>query len=343
MFYFFVAGVTRPIFIIRNIQLNQILMITLYELHWSHYCEKIRIALDYMQVEWRMVGIDAFSKKQMREFAVPEHLGGYRVPAIHDDATNIFVMDSTPILRYLADTYPYRPKLFPDDTANRALIDAKLLELDTLLGLPARRFGYTQVILECPDVLADLFLPNDAGGFYCKPVIRHITGMALGMMLSKRFDFHRSESLELYEALENYLLVMAKELEGREFVVGHAFSAADITLATHLRPLTIVPFFAEHPDLQDLFARHRTVIAQYGKEPTSAYQIAIAKARLSRAPMRRKLRELAVKLPFQTQDQLAGNDQKTVWDWKMAWMPFHYFVGLRQNKLRQVNASLAVR
>jgi glutathione S-transferase len=318
-------------------------MITLYELHWSHYCEKIRIALDYMKLEWRMVGIDAFSKKQMREFAVPEHLGGYRVPAIHDEATNTFVMDSTPILRYLADAYPASAKLFPGDAANRALIDAKILELDTLLGIPARRFGYSQVILECPDLLADLFLPNDANGFYRKPIIRNITGMALGMVLSKRFDFHRSESLGLYEALENYLLEIAKELEGREFVVGNQFSAADITLASHLRPLTIVPFFAEHPGLENLFARHRALIAQYGKEPASAYQIAITQSRRLRAPVRRKLRDLAAKMPFQTNNQLAGNDQKNVWDWKMMCMPFHYFVTLRQNKLRQVSASLLVR
>jgi glutathione S-transferase len=318
-------------------------MITLYELHWSHYCEKIRLALDYMQLEWRMVGIDAFSKKQMHQWPVPEHFGGYRVPAIHDDATNIFVMDSTPVLRYLADTYPDNPKLFPGDAASRAAIDAKILEFDTLLGIPARRFGYSQVILECPDVLADLFLPRNANGFYCKPGIRHITGMALGMMLSKRFDFHRSESLGLYEALENYLLGLARPLDGREFVIGKAFSAADITLATHLRPLTIVPFFAEHPGLQNLFARHRAVIARYGKEPQSAYQIAIANARQSRAPMRRRLRDLAAKLPFQTAHQLAANDQKNVWDWKIVCMPFHYFIGLRQNKLRQVNASLAVR
>jgi glutathione S-transferase len=296
-----------------------------------------------MKLEWRMVGIDAFSKKQMREFAVPDHLDGYRVPAIHDDATNTFVMDSTPILRYLAQTYPASPKLFPGDEANRALIDAKILEFDTLLGIPARRFAYTQMIFECPDVLADLFLPRDANGFYRKPIIRNITGMVMGMVLSKRFDFHRSESLGLYEALENYLLGVAKEVEGRELIVGDAFSAADITLAALLRPLTIVPFFAEHPGMQKLFPWHKQVIAKHSNEKQSAYQIAINKARQTRAPMRRKLRDVAAKLPFHTADQLAGNDQKNVWDWKMAFMPFHYFVTLRQNKLRQDSASLAVR
>ncbi len=318
-------------------------MISLYELHWSHYCEKIRIALDYMKLEWRMVAIDAFSKKQMHAFAAPEHLGGYRVPAIHDDTTNTFVMDSTPILRYLADTYPAQPKLFPGDEKNCTLIDAKTLEFDTLLGIPARRFAYSQVILECPDLLADLFLPRDAKGFYSLPGIRHITGAALGIMLCKRFDFHRSESLGLYEALENYLLSLAKEIESRQFVVGTSFSAADITLATHLRPLTIVPFFAEHPELQKLFTWQRDLIAKYGNETESAYQIAIAKARQTRAPMRRKLRDITTELPFQTSQQLAGNDQKNVWDLHMALMPFHYFFTLRENKLRQVNPSLAVR
>jgi glutathione S-transferase len=321
-------------------------MITLYELHWSHYCEKIRIALDYLKLEWRMLGVDAFSKKQMRGFPAPAHLGGYRVPAIHDDATNVFVMDSTPILRYLAATYANGPKLFPGDAAARAAIDAKMLEFDTLLGIPARRLGYTQVILECPDLLADLFLLHDADGYYCKPVIRNIAGMTIGMLLSKRFDFHRSESLGLYEALEKYLLGVAKELEGRAFLIGDQFSAADITLATHLRPLTIVPFFAEHPGLQNLFTWHRDIVAKYGSEKESAYQIAITKARQSRPPMRRRLRDIAhiaTQLPFQTNAQLAGNDQKNVWDWKLALMPFHYFVTLRQNKLSQASASLTVR
>ncbi|GBL44392.1 hypothetical protein SFMTTN_0187 [Sulfuriferula multivorans] len=71
-------------------------MITLYELHWSHYCEKIRLTLHYMGLEWRMVGIDAFSKRQLREHPLPSYLPSHTVPAIHDARTGRFVMDSTP-------------------------------------------------------------------------------------------------------------------------------------------------------------------------------------------------------------------------------------------------------
>jgi len=55
-------------------------MITLYELHWSHFCEKIRLALNYMGLPWQMVGIDAFKKEQLRQHPLPSHLKKHTVP-----------------------------------------------------------------------------------------------------------------------------------------------------------------------------------------------------------------------------------------------------------------------
>jgi glutathione S-transferase len=81
-------------------------MIILYELSWSHYCEKVRLALDHMHLPWRAESIDAFAKAPLRARSRPAQLPSYTVPAILDDATNAYVMDSTPILRYLAETYP---------------------------------------------------------------------------------------------------------------------------------------------------------------------------------------------------------------------------------------------
>ena len=318
-------------------------MITLYELHWSHFCEKIRLALNYMGLPWQMVGIDAFKKAQLRLHPLPPHLKGYTVPAIHDAQTNQFVMDSTPILRYLAAQYPQAPQLFPGDPANRDAIDAQIIEFDTLIGLPARRFGYTQVILECPSLLPELFLSQRAGGVFNAPLLRFLTGNFLGMMLSKRFDFHRSEALGLYEALEQYLVALADRLEEREFVVGTEFSAADLSLAAHMRPVTVVPFFAEHPKLQGLFERHRQITARWNGEGDFKYQSAIAQARLRKPPVRRKLRDISAAMPFKPSGNLAANDQKTVWTWGMIAMPYHYWIGLRRGKVRQMFASAGVR
>ena len=318
-------------------------MITLYELHWSHYCEKIRMALNYMGLPWQMVGIDAFQKHELRRHPLPPHLKGYTVPAIHDAHTNQFVMDSTPILRYLATQYPQAPNLFPGDQTNRDAIDAQIIEFDTLIGLPARRFAYTQMILECPSFLPELFLSHRAGGVFNAPMLRFIAGNFLGVMLSKRFDFHRSEVLGLYEALEQYLVALAEKLERQEFVIGSVFSAADLSLAALIRPITVVPFFAEHPKLQGLFKRHHEIVARWNGEGDFKYQIAITEARKRKAPVRRKLRDINVALPFKPSGRIAANDQNKIWTWGMVAMPYHYLISLRQRKVRQMLASVGVR
>ena len=336
-----------------------------------------------MGLPWRAVSINAFGKKELQAHPRPAHLPNATVTAIWDDSTEQFVMDSTPILRYLAETYPGSnpdaPALFGHDAATRSAIDAQLVEFDTQLGLPARRVGYSQVIFECPATLSDLFLPEVAGGLLCAPGLRQVSGRVLGMLLAKRFDFHGAEAQELFEALEAYLLALAQRLEHQEFVVATAygsvvqcdFSIADLALAAMLRPLTIVPFFAEHPQLQSLFARQRDVLQRYSAEGDLLYQQAIARARLLRAPMRRRLNAGAgpaklsptlmpsltpgtigqppssavqpVPPSAQHTATLALNDQRNIWDAGMWAMPFHYFYTLRQGKVRQAVASAGAR
>lgn len=318
-------------------------MIILYELSWSHYCEKVRLALDYMQLPWRAVSIDAFKKEPLRARPRPTQLPSYTVPAILDEATNTYVMDSTPILRYLAESYPEAPRLFPGGPAQRAEVDAALLALDSQLGILARRFAYTQMILECPALLAELFFKHRAHGLYCAPGVRHVSGAFMGMVLTQRFAFHRSEALGLYEALEHYLLGLAAQLEQREFVVGDVFSVADLALAALLRPLTIVPFFAEHPALRGLFDRHRRVLTGAAGYAEFPYQVAIRQARTQRAPVRRKLRRRDGFVPFTPRDGAAANDQQRLWNRQTLTMPLHYAFTLRRNKVRQEAASERIR
>ena len=318
-------------------------MITLYELAWSHYCEKVRLSLDYMQLPWRAVSIDAFKKEPLRAHPRASQLPSYTVPAILDEATNAFVMDSTPILRYLAETYPESPQLFPGDAANRAAVDATLLALDSQLGLLARRFAYTQMILECPAFLSELFFRHRARGLYCAPAIRQLSGAFMGMILTQRFAFHRSEALGLYEALENYLLGLAASLEQREFVVGEVFSVADFALAALLRPLTIVPFFAEHEGLRSLFDRHRRVLTGVTGYREFSYQAAIREARAERPPFRRRLRSRATRVPFASHHGSAANDQQGLWNRQTLTIPFHYAITLRHNKLRLPAATDQIR
>lgn len=317
-------------------------MITLYELHWSHYCEKVRLALNYMGLAWRAVDIDAFRKDQLRTQPLPDGLPTHTVPAIRDEATGRFVMDSTPILHYLAAHYPTSPALFPDDPAERAEVQRRLLEFDSGLAIAMRRLGYTQVILECPELLTQLFLGHRANGLFARRGLRRITGHVIGLLLCKRFDFHRSRELGLYESTLAYLRDLAAHMRGRAHVVGRQFSAADLTLAAMLRGFLIVPCIAGHPDLQGLFAWAHATRLRCGGEAVSRYEQAIIDARRRRRPVRRQLREDGGALPFAAAGELASNDQRPIWDRGMWLMPWHYLVTLRRGTARQAVAADSV-
>ena len=134
-------------------------MITLYQFHWSHYVEKVRWALDYKGVEWRAVDVDPLTKREMQHLSCRTTLDSGKqlqtVPTIHDEGTGAVVGESAAIMEYLESTYP-GPALYPTGEADRAEVRRWVLWLDSTLGLAARRLAYTQIAVECPELLAEL-------------------------------------------------------------------------------------------------------------------------------------------------------------------------------------------
>lgn len=261
-------------------------MITLYQFQWCHYVEKVRWALAFKGLDWRGVEVVAFIKREMQQFDCAQ-----TVPLIHDAATGLAISDSSPILRYLEDTYP-QPALFPSDPAEREAAWQQMLHLDSTLGLHARRLGYTQLILECPQALSQLFMPDVAGGLFTRRGWRALAAPFLGAMLIRRFRFNRNRHDRVYESLEAQLLGIAAHLEKHRFLVGDAFTAADITLASLLRPLRIVPHFSDHSKLQSLFAWQEQLFTEHGCDPAFHYETIIKAAREKRGVMRGKVRWL---------------------------------------------------
>lgn len=322
-------------------------MITLYELHWSHYCEKIRWALDYKKMAWKKVNINAFTKQEMKKFSSTQQR--YLVPLIYDSNTKMSVGDSSPILRYLEDAYPQTPRLFSSDMGEKEVIYKLLIELDSKLGVIARRLGYTQIILEKPTILPQLFLADIYRGFFNLPGIRRISAAFLGMVLIKRFGFELNESLYLYEELEKYLLSITQRLKGKKFLVNDNFSAADITLAVYLRPLLIVPYFREHSCLTSLFEWQENILREHKRETKLLYQVLIEKHREHYFPIRRNIRNSLQEGFFNKieeeidKSKIAYNDHEPIWTWRLWMIPYYYFFKIKKNKLRQKEASETVR
>lgn len=308
-------------------------MIELYKLHWSHYVEKVRWALDFKRLDWRGIDIVAFTKKEMQRFACAQ-----TVPLIHDIATGVAISDSSPIIRYLDETYPEH-QLLPADPIQREAAWQWMLRLDSSLGLHARRLGYTQLIMECPHVLSQLFMPDVAGGLFTRPGWRALAAPVLGAMLSLRFRFHRNREDGVYEALETQLIPIAAQLEREGFLVGGCFSAADITLASLLRPLRIVPYFAQHSRLQSLFEWQMRLLRLHERDAFFPYETLIQTQRERKGSMRGRVRwmrvgsEPALATAGSPVLQVAQNDIHPVSRWMLplglpAYLTLRWFSGV---------------
>ena len=250
-------------------------MITLYQLHWSHYVEKVRWALDYKGVEWSAVDVDPFTKQEMRHLGCRLTLDSgrslYTVPTIHDTTTDVAVGDSSKILEYLERTYP-APALYPAEVAEYGEVKRWTLWLDSTLGLAARRLGYTQIALERPGILASLFLPRFVGGRGSGSLRARLGGAVIAGVLTRRFRFLHNRADRAFEQLEECLLVAARRLSSRDYLVGERFTAADLTLAALLRPVRLIPFFHDHSGLRRLWTWRTRQLADHHRDPELSYE-----------------------------------------------------------------------
>lgn len=309
-------------------------MITLYQLHWSHFVEKIRWALDYKGIQWSAVDVDPFTKREMRHLkcALPMEAGGkeYTVPAISDATTGAVVADSTRILDYLERTYP-TPALYPEQANDRADMTRWMLWLDSTVGLISRRLGYTQIALEHPGFLASLFLPRMIGSADVRTVKARLGGVVIAGVLSRRFRFSRNRADRVYEELERCLLIAADRLNSRPYLVAERFTAADLTLAALMRPAMLVPYFRDHPRLRPLWEWRQRQLQEYGREAQVGYEMALHEVRQRRGWALGKVRWLGESggerqpLPSEIPSvTVARNDQQRVGRWPIVRGPLWY-------------------
>jgi glutathione S-transferase len=253
-------------------------VITLYQIHFSHFVEKVRWALDYKGVEWSAIEIEPFGKREMqhlqRRTTLDSGRRAYTVPTIRDDATGAVIAESSEILGYLEQAYP-SPALYPAAQPERAEVVRWMRWLDSTLGLAGRRLAYTQITLEHPRLLAELFIP---------PGRRRsaLAGAIIGGVVARRFRLLHNRADRVFEQVEDSLLFAAERLAARAHLVGDQFTAADLTLAALMRPIAIVPFFREHPHLTELFEWRARLLREHRRDPYNVYEQAINEVRRRR-------------------------------------------------------------
>lgn len=196
----------------------------------SHYCEKVRWALDRQRVPYREEGhaplfhaLATLPATGFRSRTAPvlidENLGARHVLA-----------DSTDCLRYLANrhgaTWLYAP-------AEAALLEE---QFDTELGPHSRRFAYFHILPDTERVLQLLMGKAPAiEAAIAKPLFPLIRRM---MRRGMRIDA-AGAARSLEKARRQLDAVSERLRDGRRYLCGDTFSAADLTFASLVVPLVL--------------------------------------------------------------------------------------------------------
>lgn len=194
----------------------------------SHFCEKARWALDRVALPYReephIPLLNRLSTKRDERGTVPVLVHAGRRFA-----------DSTDILVH-ADTAAGGGRLYPRDAALRSEVDALEDLLDAQLGPHVRRWVYAQVLPQ-PRLLRSLWsmgVPRREA--LLLPVIAPLA-IALVRKAYNITPASAQRSLECVRAV--FAQVDERLRDGRRFLVGGAFSAADLTFAALAAPLLL--------------------------------------------------------------------------------------------------------
>jgi len=212
----------------------------------SHYCEKARWGLDLFEL--------AFEEERhppLLHYRASRGVGGGRtVPVLVSDVG--VYPDSTEILQYLDGRHGNGSRLYPKQPDLRIEVDELEELFDSKLGPHTRRIAYHH-LLQHSRLLLDAVLSGASS--FDRSVFRLL--LPLMRFLLRRGMRITPESTErsLGRVREIFSMVGDRLADGRAFLVGEGFTAADLSFAALAAPVLLprgygapLPSLADVPD-----------------------------------------------------------------------------------------------
>ncbi len=199
---------------------NRLITITI-----SHYCEKARWALDYLDIEY----IEENHAPPFHQFYTNRE-GGSSVPVLVTE--NGAYTDSTDILEYL--DRQKEGQLYPTDPSLRQKVQELEELFDTQLGVAVRCWGYFYT-MKNPQLVENVWAQQ----------VPWWQKIGLKFMLSRVFDRlkngYQINEENAKQSLENIRSIFSKVeqilADNNKYLVGDRFTAADLTFATLAAPI----------------------------------------------------------------------------------------------------------
>jgi glutathione S-transferase len=208
------------------------MMPRLVTITFSHYCEKARWALDRAHIPYVEEG-------HLPLFAwVPALRAGKRRTAPSLVTASGPVNDSTDILHWV-DRHGDAPPLFPEDVPEVVELEAKF---DKYVGPATRRVGYHHILPTMRERLrADM--PGVPRG---ERIAARLLARPIGRLMRFGLGIDEAGVQRSLDRVETVVAEVDRMLaDGRRYLAGNRFTAADLTFAS-----LMIPFIAP-PELSD--------------------------------------------------------------------------------------------
>ena len=195
-------------------------MLELYQFELSQYSEKVRLILDYKELEYRTIEVTP----GIGQMELLQKSGSRQVPVLKDGST--YIADSTEIAFYLDRKYPEKP-LLPEEPVARG--QCLLMEewADESIGIKGRKAFIGA--LNQNQTFRTAMLPQETPGLV-KNLVGAIPGEfldVLGMGVGFGGDAVKEAKKGLKQDLEALSLILANQ----PYLIGDSPTLADLAVA----------------------------------------------------------------------------------------------------------------
>jgi glutathione S-transferase len=193
----------------------------------SHYCEKIRWALIRSQIPF----VEDRHMPPFHQFFT-KRVGGKSVPVLVTETK--VLTDSADILKYIDEIAPPAAKLYPTNPQDLQQVEELVKSFDLVLAPAVRQWAYFHIVSE-KKLIQPLFCQ---GTPWYEKLLFPIIFKKIPTEIVKEYDINPASAIVAHQSITDIFETVGRLLaDGRRYLVGDRFSAADLAFATLAAPI----------------------------------------------------------------------------------------------------------